>query len=227
MSHRYHVLGLIVIGGALYWLAVVLAMHFLEPEFSVIRSPMSAYVLGAYGSWMTSTYFALSTTLLCLAYGVVTTLRRRLLPRIASALLLVASVGVFLAGVFPMDFPPPIRTSSGRLHALGGSVAFPAMALGVFLCSRSFRRDDHWGRVSESSVALAAGVLGAFLLGVLSLSTLGFAGYAQRLLFLLLVPWMVVVGLCLSRFRRSSEESLVGPQPNRPLQPSSGSSRVR
>jgi hypothetical protein len=67
-------LGLGVIGSVLYWSAVAIMMHVLEPEFSPIRTPMSAYVLGAYGVWMTTTYVMLSAALVCVGYGLATTL---------------------------------------------------------------------------------------------------------------------------------------------------------
>jgi hypothetical protein len=199
-------LGLIVIGAVAYWSAVVLTMHVLEPEFSTIRAPMSAYVLGAYGPWMTTTYFAWCAALLGVGHGLVRTLPRTRLTRIAFSVFLIAAAGVLLAGLFPMDFPGPPRTSSGRLHAVGGSLAFPTMALGAFLFSLSFRRDGYWRRVSVPLLAFSAGIIGVFVLGVLSLAVLGFAGYAQRVLFALLCPWMIVVGLHLTRFSRAGEE---------------------
>jgi hypothetical protein len=200
-------LGLIVIGAVLYWLSVVVAMHLLEPEFNPVRDPMSAYVLGAYGPWMTTTYMALSAALLGLGYGLAKTLPRTRLTNTACLLFLVAAAATFVAGLFQMDFPPPPRTLSGRLHALGGLLAFPTMTLGTFLFSLSFRRDGYWRTVSVPSLTLSAGIIGALLLGIVSLLTLGFGGYAQRLLIALLFAWMIVVSLRLTHFPRAAEES--------------------
>ena len=157
-------LGLIVIGAVAYWSAVVLTMHVLEPEFSPIRAPMSAYVLGAYGPWMTTTYLAWCAALLGVGHGLARTLPHTRLTRIAFSVLLIAAAGVLLAGLFPMDFPGPPRTSSGRLHAVGGSFAFLTMALGAFLFSLSFRRDGYWRRVSVPTLALSAGIIGCSFL---------------------------------------------------------------
>ena len=55
--------GLISIGAALYHAVLFLSMHFLEPDFNPVRAPGSAYVVGAYGQWMTTTYFVLSAAL--------------------------------------------------------------------------------------------------------------------------------------------------------------------
>ncbi len=205
-------LGLMVIAAVLYWSSVALTMHVLEPEFNPIRAPMSAYVLGAYGPWMTTTYVALCAALLGVGYGLAKTLPRTRLTRTAFSVCLIAAGAVLVAGLFPMDFPPPPRTSSGRLHALAGLFAFPTMVLGAFLFSLSFRRDGYWRRISVPSLALSAGIIGVFVLAILSLLVLGFAGYAQRLLIALLFAWMIVVGLHLTRFPR--EKSLGGRQPN-------------
>jgi hypothetical membrane protein len=114
-------------------------MHVLEPEFSPVRTPMSAYPLGAYGGWMTTTYVMLSAALLCVGYGLATTLAPTRLKRSALSILLIAAVAALLAGIFPMDFPGPPHTSSSRLHALSGALTFPTWVLGVFLFSLSAR----------------------------------------------------------------------------------------
>ena len=50
-------LGLLVIASEGYRILVVIAMHFLQPDISPLRVPMSAYVFGAYGTLMTISYF--------------------------------------------------------------------------------------------------------------------------------------------------------------------------
>ena len=195
-------LGLIVIGTVLYWSSVALAMHVLEPEFSPIRNPMSAYVVGVYGSWMSTTYVVLCAALLSVGYGLATTLARTRLTRTAFSLLLTAAAGALLAGFFPMDFPGPPQTTSGRLHALGGALCFPAWVLGVFLFSLSVHRDRSWRKVSRALLAISMGSIGVLLLAVLSLLVLGFAGYAQRLLVAMLFGWMILVGNQLIRLPR-------------------------
>ena len=72
MSRIYRATGLFVIVGVLYWWAVFLSMHILESEFSPIGAPGSAYVLGPYGAWMTTTYFVLGGVLLSSGFGLTT-----------------------------------------------------------------------------------------------------------------------------------------------------------
>jgi uncharacterized protein YjeT (DUF2065 family) len=198
---RSHTLGLIVIGAVLYWLAVVLAMHFLEPEFNPRKVPMSAYVLGTYGGWMTTSFFALSAALLAAGYGLVTTSPRTAVTWTAFFLFIIAAMGVLLAGLFPMGFPGSPRASSAQLHALGGRLAFPTMALGPFLFSLSFRSDRHWRRIAVPSLILSSGIIILYFFRRFLPLAPGSVGYTQRIFFALLVPWMILVGLYLIRFR--------------------------
>jgi hypothetical protein len=169
---------------------VFLAMHVLKPELSPIRAPGSAYVLGAYGAWMTSTYFALSAALLSAAIGLVRNHSAKAMARAACTSFVVASACVALAGVFPMDYPGPPRTFSGLLHAVGGFVGFPSWILGSALFSISLRRDRRWERLSKTLLRLSVASLLAFGAMVLSINTLGFGGYIQRVMVVPRSIWM-------------------------------------
>jgi hypothetical protein len=187
---------------AIYGFSVLVAMHFLAPEVDPIRAPGSAYVLGPYGALAATIYFTGAVGSVALGYGLKEAMPHVRLVRVGWLLFLGAAGGSLLAGFFPMDFPPPIRTTSGRLHAIGGGIGFPLGTLGIFLFSLGFRRDRHWRAVSGLTLAFAAGILCALLLGILSLITLGFAGYMQRVLMVLQVAWSIIVGLHLRRFAR-------------------------
>ncbi len=195
-------LGQITIASAGYNMLVTFALHFLQPEFNPLKAPMSAYVLGGYGALVTTIYFVNCAGLLAVSYGLVTTLPLTRLTRIAFALALIACAGILVAASFPMDYPPPPKTTSGRLHALGGALTFPSKALASILFSLSMRRDGNWKRISAVASALSVGIVAAFVLGVSSIIILGFGGYAQRILMALFSGWLIVVGLHLTRIPR-------------------------
>ena len=198
-------MGLVVIASTAYNILAAFAMHFLQPEVSPLRVPMSAYVLGAYGTLITISYFVSCCAWLGLSYGLVSTLPPARLTRIASLVALFAVVGFFIAGSFPMDFPPPPRTTAGRLHMIGGILAFPAMTLASILFTRSMGGDVHWKGVSAVASAFSAGIVAAYVLMVCSILVLGFGGYAQRLLMAFLFGWKLVVGVHLTRLPRVIE----------------------
>ena len=196
----------IIMVAAAYWWTVFLLMHVLEPEFSPIRAPGSAYVLGTYGAWMTTTYFVLSAALVSARLGLTTKLAVTTWTWVAGLAFLIAAAGATLAGLFPMDFPPPPRTLSGRLHALAGVLTFLPWVLGTSLFSLSIRRDRGWAHHSGTLVALA--VLSIAMVAVLPLSIrFDFAGATQRLLLTLLFGWLIVVALHLMRSRPGGDEA--------------------
>jgi hypothetical protein len=191
-----------VIGAVLYWLGVVLMMHLLEPEFSPIKIPMSAYVLGAYGGWMTTSFFALAAALFAAGFGLAMTLPRTVLTGIAFLLFIIAATGVLVAGLFPMNSPGSPGALSGRWHAVGGLFAFPAMALGPLLFSLSFRRDHYWRTISVPSLTLSGSIVALYFFARFLRLPLGPPGYMQRVFFALLIPWMLLVGFQLIRVGR-------------------------
>ncbi len=196
-------LGLMVITSAVYYVLAVFAMHLLQPELSPLRVPMSAYVLGNYGPLMTTTYFVHCAGLLALGSGLIKTLPRTRLIKLAFVVALIAGSGIFIAGIFPIELSSPPRTTSGRLHALGGMLAFSAMTFAPCLFSLNFRSDGHWRRVSVVALALSASIIAAFILFVFAIRG-GFGGFAQRLFLALFFGWMIVVGLHLTRTLRAT-----------------------
>jgi len=186
--------GVMILVAVVYWWAVFLSMHVTQPELSPIDTPGSAYVLGRSGSWMTTTYFALAAALVIARFGLATNLAATVSRRLAGLTFLVAAAGAMLAGIFPMDFPPPPRTTSGRLHAVGGALTFVPWVMGTLLFSMSARRDQRWVRPSRTLLALA--VLSVCTAVVLPMSIrLGFAGGVQRLLLTLLFTWLILAAV--------------------------------
>ena len=80
-------------------------MHLPQPELDPLMIPMSVYVFGAYGPVMTTTFFVLCAALLGVGFGLIQTLPRTRLIKIAFALTLVGAAGVFIAGILPNDSP--------------------------------------------------------------------------------------------------------------------------
>jgi dienelactone hydrolase len=166
---------------------------------------MSAYVVGPYGFLMTSTFFVLCAGLLAVGFGLMQTLPRTGLTNVALALTLIASAGFFIAGIFPTDWPPPMRTRSSQLHGLGGMLAFPAVTVASVLFSLKFRNHGYWTTVSAAALTLSTGIIVAFALfqGLIDDQAPDFVGLAQRAFFALLFAWMIVVGRHLARAPRA------------------------
>jgi Protein of unknown function (DUF998) len=94
-------LGLLAIASVVYYVLAVLAMHLLQPELDPLAVPMSEYVLGAYGPVMTTTFFVLCAGLLAVGFGLIQTLPRTRVTKVAFSVTLIASAGLLIAGIFP------------------------------------------------------------------------------------------------------------------------------
>ncbi len=202
----------LVIGGVVYYIAAVVALHFLQPERDPVGWPMSAYVLTENGWLMTSTYFVLAGALLSLTILLVGSLPSSRLSVIASVFMLVGAVGGILAGVYPMDDAGSEATQSGFLHMVAGMLSFPSFALGPLLFSLAICRSASSEAPCRFALPLAIAVTICNPLYFLAID-LGFrtevyvAGLAQRVLFLFLFAWMVVVANCAGSTRANLEDA--------------------
>lgn len=207
-------LGLLAIASVVYYVLVVLAMHVLQPELNPLHTPMSVYVLGDYGFLMTTTYFASSAGFLGVGFGLSQTLPRTRLTGVALAATVLASTGSLVAGIFPTDWPPPMRSTSGQLHELAGLVTFPAVIIAPVLFSLKFWSDEYWRRVSVVALGVSAGIVAACAVfwGLIAVAISegvvdrppDFLGLVQRISFGLFWVWMIVVGRHLTRAPRAT-----------------------
>lgn len=163
-----------------YFAIVVAALHILEPEFDPRYRFMSEYVWGAYGWFMTSTFFALGLAAFVVAAGLRGAHQSRRSARLGFGLLAVAALFVCLAGVFK-DFVP---------HLLTSAVAIPSIILATLLLSFSFRRADEWHAIYGPTLLIAVGMLATF--GSINLR-LGMPGMLQRAFIGLFLLWLSIV----------------------------------
>jgi hypothetical protein len=192
-SIRRPVVPFAVIALVVYWCGVAILMHLLEPEFNPFDAPLSAYVLGGYGAWMTTTYFAAAGMLLLLAFGFRRNMPPSLWTRAGIVLFCISGLADLVMGFFAMQYPmtPPL-TLHGAVHAVASLVGAASMILGCVSFSWSFRALARWQPISTSSLVLALLMLGVFVVGLLSFGGSG-GGFRQRLYVGLMLLWVIVV----------------------------------
>ena len=170
----------VVLVCAAYYLIVVTALHFLEPEYDPRFYPVSHYVWGAYGWLMTTTFFVLGLAVLTVAFGLRSAGLPSRMARTGFGLLVVGAVFVGLAGVFK-GFP---------LHDLASAIALPSVAMAVLLLSLSFRRAGAWQAIGAATTLVAIAMLAALLSIIVDV---GMPGLQQRTFLFLLLVWLSVV----------------------------------
>lgn len=130
---------------------------YFEPEFDPVKVPISVYVLGTYGVWMTTSFFAAAAIWFLLAFGFARVLPSTLWKKVGIVLFCVAGCGEVVMGLFPgTQYPltPPL-TQQTAIHLLGALAAFNAIALGSISLSVSFRGAAHWRPVSTAAFSVS------------------------------------------------------------------------
>jgi hypothetical membrane protein len=183
--------------GPLLFFAVATVEGSIRAGYDPIAQPISALALGPRG-WIQELNFALlAASFLSLAVVWRTSLRGDRASVAGPGLFVLLTIGVMLAGIFPMDARGAPPTLVGRLHTAGGFLVFPWIPVVLLVLARRFRRDPGWRPFFGYTLAT-----GLFCLATLTFFLLfvgppgsspriatGLAGLVQRLLLLPFFAW--------------------------------------
>jgi hypothetical protein len=187
--------------GPLLFFAIATIEGFVRAEYDAIAQPISALALGPRG-WVQEVNFAV----LAVSFGAcAAVLREQLRDGTAAvagpAIFALMTIGVTLAGLFPMDAVGTGPTLAGRLHTAGGFLVFPWMPVVLLALAWRFRRDARWrpyfaytlgtGLLSLATIGLFLAFVGPPGSSPRVLS--GLAGLVQRLQLVPFFAWIAVV----------------------------------
>jgi hypothetical protein len=183
----------ITIFSVIYYLVVVLLLHFLRTDFDPGYRFLSEYVNGPYGELMRSTFFVFTVGALAMSFGLwrSVTSKLRFLPGLL--LWVIWAGAVFLAGIYTADLQGTPSTPSGQMHARMSMIGFPCVTLAMPIISILFRWEDKWRSVWLVCVALSVALIICFFaIGQLAAMELG--GLGQRVFLACMLAWMFVIG---------------------------------
>ena len=163
-----------------YYLAAGIALHFLEPEYDPRYRFISEYAWSAHYWLVTTTFFVLGLALVTVAVGLRKFYRSSLSGRIGIGLLVVAALGVSVAGVF-REFIP---------HAVGSAIGLPSIVLAALILLWDFRRAEGWRPIHRLMLLIALGMLVALASIIVDV---GMPGLQQRVFLGLVLLWLSVV----------------------------------
>jgi hypothetical membrane protein len=197
-----------IVGPLLFTLIFLGQEIFRADEYSPIAEPVSALEAGPHG-WVQQANFVLFGLLTAaFAIGLHRGVRRSVGGVAGPALLLVSSVGLVLAAVFPLREDAGGVTYDPGGHIIAGLMFFLSSAIGLIVLSRRLAHDPPWR--SLATYVLASGVLaqaGFVLMGLLVMPDDAplhdWAGLAQRALILIvLFPPRIVLAIRLLEVSR-------------------------
>ena len=157
------VLALIVAIGVVLYVALTFLLGWMWEGYDPIRDTQSE--LGAvdspYRTWMNiGGFMGLGVVILCFAAAYHLLLRDGIAKTIATALVMVAGVGMIVVGFFPCDAGCVDVTRTGELHGLWSMPGAIGLPLAAMLSASVFRTDGRFGTRWQAA---------SFWIGLLSL----------------------------------------------------------
>jgi hypothetical membrane protein len=196
-ARRLGLLAAVAIVGLAFFAATALLLPLIS-EYSLTADHISELAIGRYGYIQTAAFFAAALGSLALALGVREATRGSWGSRLGSALVGLYGVGLILAGVFPTDEIDPAGrvetpTIVGAIHIVVSALTFVFGIAGMFVLSRTFKRDARWRPYWPVSLALSFVALIGFFLQ----NAGPWVGLSQRIFIGTVVLWQVLVAIWL------------------------------
>jgi hypothetical membrane protein len=210
MRTRFPVTPLALAGiiGPLGFVTLVIIQGILQPDYSHITMPISALAAWPAGWLQNLNFFVTATLLAAFVVGVHTAIRPTRFGLLGIAMLFAASVGLFMAGVFPWVRVDGVPTETPQ-HIAAAVVTFVGAGTGLIALSRRMTADPRW--LDLSAYVLGTGIVMLMLFIVLGGFTIqedtpfhDWAGLLQRVLVMVWFACLLVMARRVLRLARES-----------------------
>jgi hypothetical membrane protein len=202
-------LGRLAVAGPIAFTLAWLVGGLVQDEYSVRQEDISALAaLDAQHAWiMIAGFLLLGVGTVALAAGLASTLKYPS-ARVGSVLLMIAGIGIALAGLARNDCSSEllvcaVRVDAGevswhhKVHDTVSLFVFLALIAAPLVLARAFGRDNRWRALRTYSIV--TGVLGFVLLVLYVIEAGGtWNGIIQRFFVSVLFVWIAVAGVRLS-----------------------------
>jgi len=190
-ARQYGTIGIV---GVSVFLLVNVALHFLDPDLSVVDAVLSDYALGDYGWLSRAADFAAAVGLIAIALGLRSTLAPGKRVSASWVLILLAGFGFIVSGLFDTDGTEATEfTTTGTLHIVGSMVSILGLIVTAWLLRGVFSRDDGYRHLSRTQLWFAILISVAAVALILLSGTAD--GLAQRALVIVMVTWWLVLAV--------------------------------
>jgi hypothetical membrane protein len=188
--------------GPILFTLLVILQGLLQPDYSHVKEPISA--LAAWpASWIQNlNFFVLGALMTAFVLGLNHGVRPSPRGIVGFALLLLGSIGIVLAGVFPWRLMNGVPTETPQ-HVGAAVTVFAFTPLGLIVFSRRMKADQRWQGLA--GYTLATGIVMALLfpvMGALAIPETGplhpWAGLLQRVIC---AVWFTCVLVLAARLR--------------------------
>lgn len=176
---------------ALACIGGVVALHLARPDLDPLQHVLSEYANGPFGVVMTAVFYGAGVACVALGWRLRTALQWVGVTAATPTLLVVAGVGMFIAGVFEVGLPSAPESLAETIHSLASIGAFVTLVAAMALFALACGRDPDWIGFRRVAAVLAGAALVAAAASPLAEQT-PWPGAAQRLLAGTVVLWLVL-----------------------------------
>ncbi|HEY0630037.1 MAG TPA: DUF998 domain-containing protein [Sphingomicrobium sp.] len=186
-------------------LTLLFALHVLRPDLEPTSSVISQYALGDYGGILLMWFLTLAVGSAALLLALVR--RVETIPaKIGLGFLAIATVGLIMGGVFPMDpvgTPPEQASQSGNLHNAAGMFGITGLVLATLFLGLSLRKRAPWTPVRGWLTALTHFIWIGDVAMIAAMASMfsqpqpaeaaNFMGVGNRVLMIAFSGWLIAV----------------------------------
>lgn len=194
--------GTAAVGCLAYAALALLLMHVLRPDLAPDSHMISEYAVGTFGWVMQSVFVGLSLGCAALLVGLAFNGPTSITARFGAFLLGVASVGLIVSAIYPMDLPGAPATRAGEMHDLSFMVNVGSIALAIVLITVSLGSDLRWRSFRRTSIVLLSLIALAFVLQFLTLHKGAPYGLANRFFIAVVLAWLIATSIRLRNLPR-------------------------
>lgn len=174
--------------GHLFFLFVLILMHFIRPDKSIRASFVSEYAVGHDGWLMTLGFFGIAIGASCLITGLVNSVKA---SKTAKITLGIWCVCTFLFSIFITDLPGTPPTPQGLIHGFSALIALLCLSIATIAWGFTFNKTAGWHHMAKISWFL--GLMSVVLFIVFLLSPPSVRGLTERLLLVCDTTWLILI----------------------------------
>jgi hypothetical protein len=195
----------LILACTVYHLAVFAALHALVPPLDPVSSIITDYLDSPYRSLSRSTFAAFGLMWAAVAAGMWRTLPRWRLTVAGVVLMALGVLSLVLVTLRPPIADPRNATEAGMALARVGGIGRTSLFISLVVLSLVVRRQPRSRTVGGVMLGLATAAILLLAITLASLLERGYAGIAQRAIFLVLYTWVLLAALRVIAPHRESD----------------------
>lgn len=171
--------------------SIMISLHILSPEFDSLNRTMSEYVSGQYGGLMVTAFMVLAIGVATVTLALYNALDSSLRSRLIFFILAQASIGFFVAGLFPTDLIDEEVTLIGNIHIASSFMGILGIPIALVLILRKLKYVEKWQRYYQTAFAIGIATLIWFFIWKPFLDIANMDGLGQRVFACFLLAWLL------------------------------------